>query len=82
MFLAAKISHMLNYMTGKLVLQAAVVTVVIFLSLTLYTFWAAKKGDDFNFLGPFLFTAMVTLLVFSLIQVKTNLVSEFSFNYK
>lgn len=61
-------------MSGKLVLQAAVVTVVVFLSLTMYTFWAAKKGYDFNFLGPFLFAAIVTLFIFSIIQVKAYLV--------
>jgi FtsH-binding integral membrane protein len=58
-------------MTGRLVLQAAGVTVVVFLSLTMYTFWAAKKGKDFNFLGPFLFAAIITLSIFSIIQVNT-----------
>ncbi|KAJ1701228.1 hypothetical protein LUZ63_001007 [Rhynchospora breviuscula] len=57
------------YSSGKLVLQAAVVTVLVFLALTLYTFWAAKKGYDFNFLGPFLFASLLVLCIFSIIQI-------------
>ncbi|KAB5557477.1 hypothetical protein DKX38_008386 [Salix brachista] len=37
--------------------------------LTLYTFWAARRGHDFNFLGPFLFGAIMVLMVFALIQI-------------
>jgi hypothetical protein len=42
---------------------------VVVISLTAYTFWAAKRGHDFNFLGPFLFSAVMVLILFSLIQV-------------
>ncbi|KAI3806017.1 hypothetical protein L1987_21907 [Smallanthus sonchifolius] len=38
-------------------------------SLTLFTFWAAKRGYDFNFLGPFLFGAIMVLFIFALIQI-------------
>lgn len=38
-------------------------------ALTGYTYWAAKKGMDFNFLGPVLFTSLVVLVFFGLIQV-------------
>jgi protein lifeguard len=55
--------------TGKIILEAAILTAVVVISLTAYTFWAAKKGYDFNFLGPFLFAALMVLLVFSVIQV-------------
>ncbi|KAK8614675.1 hypothetical protein V6N13_068472 [Hibiscus sabdariffa] len=54
---------------GKVILEAAVLTAVVVISLTLYTFWAAKRGHDFNFLGPFLFAALIVLIVFALIQV-------------
>ncbi|XP_004292583.1 PREDICTED: BI1-like protein-like [Fragaria vesca subsp. vesca] len=37
--------------------------------LTLYTFWAARRGYDFSFLGPFLFAALTVLIGFSLIQI-------------
>lgn len=59
--------------TGKVILESAILTTVVVLSLTFYTFWAAKKGYDFNFLGPFLFGAIIVLMVFALIQVNVIL---------
>ncbi|KAI3971127.1 hypothetical protein MKW92_013668 [Papaver armeniacum] len=55
--------------SGKIILEAAVLTAVVVLSLTMYTFWAAKKGYDFNFLGPFLFGSLMVLIVFGIIQI-------------
>ncbi|KAJ3669899.1 hypothetical protein LUZ60_010223 [Juncus effusus] len=55
--------------SGKVVMEASVVTLVVFVGLTLYTFWAAKRGHDFNFLGPFLFSALLILVIFSLVQI-------------
>ncbi|KAF3326735.1 BI1-like protein [Carex littledalei] len=57
------------FTSGKVILEAAILTAVVVVSLTVYTFWAAKRGYDFNFLGPFLFGAIMTLIVFGLIQV-------------
>ncbi|KAG6535117.1 protein LIFEGUARD 2-like [Zingiber officinale] len=57
------------FTSGKVILEAAVLTAVVVVSLTLYTFWAARRGHDFNFLGPFLFAAVLVLLVFALIQI-------------
>jgi len=37
--------------------------------LTAYTFWAAKKGYDFEFLGPFLVAACLILMVFALVRI-------------
>ncbi|CAF1758135.1 BnaC09g30310D [Brassica napus] len=37
--------------TWKVILESAILTTVVVLSLTVYTFWAAKGGYDFNFLG-------------------------------
>lgn len=54
---------------GRIVLEAAILTTVVVVSLTLYTFWAARRGQDFNFLGPFLFGSLLVLLVFALIQI-------------
>ncbi|KAL1312173.1 hypothetical protein AAHE18_16G018500 [Arachis hypogaea] len=48
-------------------LTCAFTSVVI--GLTLYTFWAARRGHDFSFLGPFLFGALLVLMVFALIQI-------------
>ncbi|KAG2282413.1 hypothetical protein Bca52824_053633 [Brassica carinata] len=70
--------HPVNYLllglvlcvgTGKVILESAILTTVVVLSLTVYTFWAAKRGYDFNFLGPFLFGALIVLVVFAMIQV-------------
>lgn len=55
--------------TGKVILESVILTSVVVVSLTLYTFWAARRGHDFNFLGPFLFGAVMVLMVFALIQV-------------
>nr|CAN81203.1 hypothetical protein VITISV_035442 [Vitis vinifera] len=54
---------------GKVILESVILTTVVVVSLTLYTFWAAKRGYDFNFLGPFLFGAILVLMVFALIQI-------------
>nr|VDD46306.1 unnamed protein product [Brassica oleracea] len=53
----------------KVILESAILTTVVVLSLTVYTFWAAKRGYDFNFLEPFLFGALIVLIVFAMIQV-------------
>ncbi|CAN1728886.1 Protein LIFEGUARD 4 [Linum perenne] len=57
------------FTSGKIILESAILTTVVVVALTLYTFWAAKKGYDFNFLGPFLFAALLVLMVFSFIQI-------------
>lgn len=57
------------FTSGEIVLEALILTAVVVLSLTAYTFWAARKGYDFSFLGPFLFTSLILLLVFGFIQM-------------
>ncbi|XP_052170011.1 protein LIFEGUARD 2-like [Diospyros lotus] len=57
------------FTSGKVILESVILTTAVVLSLTLYTFWAAKRGHDFNFLGPFLFGAVFVLLIFALIQM-------------
>lgn len=57
------------FTSGKVILESAILTGVVVVSLTLYTFWAVKRGYDFNFLGPFLFGAIMILLLFGLIQI-------------
>ncbi|KAK2458745.1 hypothetical protein P8452_05300 [Trifolium repens] len=51
------------------VLEAAFLTGIVVASLTLYTFWAVKRGADFSFLGPFLFASLMVMLMFVLIQM-------------
>ncbi|KAL9331805.1 hypothetical protein ACSQ67_001415 [Phaseolus vulgaris] len=57
------------FTSGKIILESVILTTVVVFSLTLYTFFAARRGHDFNFLGPFLFGALLVLIVFSLIQI-------------
>ncbi|CAI9778543.1 unnamed protein product [Fraxinus pennsylvanica] len=57
------------FTSGKVILESVILTAAVVVSLTLYTFWAAKRGHDFNFLGPFLFGALVVLVLFALIQI-------------
>ncbi|KAB2605380.1 BI1-like protein [Pyrus ussuriensis x Pyrus communis] len=57
------------FTSGKVILESVILTAVVVIGLTLYTFWAARRGQDFNFLGPFLFGALLVLIVFGLIQV-------------
>lgn len=54
---------------GRIVLQALFLTSAVVVSLTAYTFWASKKGHDFNFLGPMLFCALIILVLTGLIQM-------------
>jgi protein lifeguard len=53
-------------------MEAAGITLVVVLGLTLYAFWAAKKGYDFEFLGPFLVAACLVLVLFSFVRVSEN----------
>ncbi|GAB2210301.1 hypothetical protein Droror1_Dr00015564 [Drosera rotundifolia] len=54
---------------GKIVLEALILTSTIVSSLTAYTFWGSKKGKDFSFLGPFLFSCLVILIVTGFLQM-------------
>ncbi|RHN48114.1 hypothetical protein MtrunA17_Chr7g0260251 [Medicago truncatula] len=43
---------------GKVILVSVISTTAVVFSLTLYTFWAARRGHDFSFLGPFLYGSL------------------------
>jgi len=57
------------YTKGRIVLEALILTAAVVFSLTGYTFWASKKGKDFSFLGPILFSSLIVIILFSFIQV-------------
>lgn len=57
------------YTKGRIVLEALILTAAVVFSLTGYTFWAAKKGKDFSFLGPILFSSLIVIILFGFIQV-------------
>ena len=62
-------------------LEALILTAVVVLSLTAYTHWAARKGHDFSFLGPMLFTSLWIVILFGFIQVCSSALCLFEFLY-
>ncbi|CAA2976523.1 BI1 [Olea europaea subsp. europaea] len=54
---------------GRIVLEALILTSAVVAALTGYTFWASKKGQDFSYLGPILFTSLIVLVFTGFIQV-------------
>ncbi|KAI6693175.1 hypothetical protein NL676_020885 [Syzygium grande] len=54
---------------GRIVLEALVLTSSVVCALTGYTFWASKKGKDFSYLGPILFTGLIVLFMTSFMQM-------------
>lgn len=56
--------------TGTIVLEALILTSAVATSMTGYAFWAAKKGKNFSYLGPILFTSLFTLFVAGFLLVK------------
>lgn len=56
--------------SGRIVLEALILTSGVVSALTGYTFWASKKGKDFSYLGPVLFAGLIVLILIGFIQVK------------
>ncbi|XP_073054483.1 BI1-like protein [Primulina eburnea] len=54
---------------GRIVLEALILTSAVVSALTGYTFWASKKGKDFSFMGPILFTSLFVLILTGFIQM-------------
>ncbi|KAK2452569.1 protein LIFEGUARD [Trifolium repens] len=54
-------------------LEVVILATAMMFILTLYTFWAAKKGHDFSYLGSFLFGSLSILILLSLIQILSPL---------
>ncbi|KAF9607165.1 hypothetical protein IFM89_032387 [Coptis chinensis] len=54
---------------AKIVLEALILTSAVVAGLTGYTFWAAKKGKDFSFLGPILSASLTVLIIAGFIQI-------------
>eukprot|EP00243_Klebsormidium_subtile_P004766 TRINITY_DN18916_c0_g1_i1.p1 TRINITY_DN18916_c0_g1~~TRINITY_DN18916_c0_g1_i1.p1 ORF type:complete len:252 (-),score=48.27 TRINITY_DN18916_c0_g1_i1:201-956(-) len=58
-----------TFYSGALVLEALVLTGAVVLGLTAYTFYAVKKGADFGYLGPMLFSSLMVLIMWGFIQI-------------
>ncbi|CAH9095537.1 unnamed protein product [Cuscuta epithymum] len=67
--MALMIGVVCTYKKGMPIMIAAGATALVFVALTLYTFWAAKRGSDFSFLAPFLICALMVLIVFGFVKV-------------
>ncbi|KAK7269782.1 hypothetical protein RIF29_22518 [Crotalaria pallida] len=67
--MSVTVGYACAFSKGIIVAEAAFLTGVVVCSLTLYTFWAVKRGADFSFLGPFLFASLMVMLLFSMIQL-------------
>ncbi|KAJ9565849.1 hypothetical protein OSB04_001815 [Centaurea solstitialis] len=57
------------FSNGKIILEASILTTVLVVSLTVFTFVAAKRGCDFGFLWPFLFVTLILVMIFCIIQI-------------
>ncbi|KAI3449679.1 hypothetical protein Pfo_006344 [Paulownia fortunei] len=57
------------FISGKAVIETVIATTVVVISLTAYTFWAARRGHDFGFLAPFLLSILVIVLIFTIFQI-------------
>ncbi|MCH83294.1 BI1-like protein [Trifolium medium] len=68
-FLALPVGLTCDFAGGERILEVVILTTAMMFGFTLYTFWAAKRGHDFNFLGSFLFGSFSILLLFILIQI-------------
>ncbi|WJX09458.1 hypothetical protein P8452_00291 [Trifolium repens] len=55
------------------ILEVAILTTVMMFILILYTFWAAKRGHDFSYLGSFLSGSLSVLILLGLIQILSPL---------
>jgi FtsH-binding integral membrane protein len=52
-----------------IILEALVITSAIVTGLTVYAFRAARKGQDFTFMGPMLISSLFALVAWSFIQM-------------
>uniref|UniRef100_A0A0C9RHZ3 TSA: Wollemia nobilis Ref_Wollemi_Transcript_19177_1334 transcribed RNA sequence n=1 Tax=Wollemia nobilis TaxID=56998 RepID=A0A0C9RHZ3_9CONI len=68
-FLSLTVGVSCAFTKGRIVLEALILTAAVVFSLTGYTFWASKKGKDFSFLGPILFSSLLVLILFGFIQM-------------
>ncbi|MBA0871328.1 hypothetical protein Goshw_024329 [Gossypium schwendimanii] len=66
---SAPVNELLRGNSGILLFLCLVPFICVVASLTGYTFWASKKGKDFSFLGPILFTSLIILILTGLIQM-------------
>lgn len=52
-----------------IVLQGLILTSGVVVGLTMYTFWAVRKGHDFTHWGTYLFTSIWAFMLFGFMQI-------------
>jgi protein lifeguard len=52
-----------------IVIQAVFITAAVVAGLTIYTFAATRRGEEFTWLGPILFSALWALIIWSFLQL-------------
>ncbi|XP_077251401.1 protein LIFEGUARD 3-like [Tasmannia lanceolata] len=57
------------YANGRLIFESVITTTVLLVSLTLFTFWAARKGYDFGILFPLFKGTSLVLVVYCMIRL-------------
>ncbi|EYU46519.1 hypothetical protein ABFS82_04G035200 [Erythranthe guttata] len=57
------------FTSGRIIIETSIATTVVVVCLTVYTFWAAKRGQDFFFLVPFVLSIVVILIIFTVFQI-------------
>eukprot|EP00238_Polyblepharides_amylifera_P006256 CAMPEP_0196579656 /NCGR_PEP_ID=MMETSP1081-20130531/24160_1 /TAXON_ID=36882 /ORGANISM="Pyramimonas amylifera, Strain CCMP720" /LENGTH=254 /DNA_ID=CAMNT_0041899303 /DNA_START=158 /DNA_END=922 /DNA_ORIENTATION=+ len=62
-FIAVSVGITTSFYSGAIIFEALLITALVTVSLTLYTFFGVKKGQDFGYLGPMLFAGLMTLIV-------------------
>jgi len=55
--------------SGLIVFQALLITAVVTLALTVYTFVGVKKGQDYGYMGPMLFAGLSCLVLWGFLQM-------------
>ncbi|KAG6403001.1 hypothetical protein SASPL_135216 [Salvia splendens] len=69
LFMGLFVGLAVSFISALVVLEAAAATLAVVVCLTLYTFWAAKRGEDFSFLIPFVITIVITLVLLVIFQI-------------
>lgn len=68
MILVMILTKRVFFFKGKTILASVILTAAVILCVTLYTFWATKRGRELNFLGV-LFGSLFVLIIISIIQL-------------
>lgn len=58
-----------TFYAPSIVIQAVVITAGVVTGLTAYTFWATRRGVEFTWMGPLLFSALWAMIIWGFLQI-------------